>query len=209
MATIPDSSPTLFPEDWNRFLGEMLPSQGSWSEEEYLVLTEHANRLVEFTDGFLEVLPVPTDRHQSILGFLYAAFSQFIMPRGGWVVFAPLRLRVRAGKYREPDLLLVQSANDPRRQDRYWTGADLVLEVVSPDNPERDLVDKRVEYASIGIAEYWIVNPATETVVVLRLAGNEYLEAGCSTRGNFARSVLLGDFSVEVASMFDAGQPPR
>ncbi|MDP9373848.1 MAG: Uma2 family endonuclease, partial [Chloroflexota bacterium] len=49
---------------------ELLPLQGQWSEELYLWLTDQTNRLVEFTDGYIEVLPMPTDRHQSILLFL-------------------------------------------------------------------------------------------------------------------------------------------
>jgi hypothetical protein len=35
----------------------------------------------------------------------------------------------------------VRDANDPRRQNQYWLGADLVVEIVSPDDPERDTVD--------------------------------------------------------------------
>jgi hypothetical protein len=31
--------------------------------------------------------------------------------------------------------------------------------VVSADKPERDLVEKRGDYAEAGIPEYWIVNP--------------------------------------------------
>jgi Uma2 family endonuclease len=54
------------------------------------------------------------------------------------VLVAPLRIQVRPGKFREPDILLVRDAHDPRRQHRYWLGADLVVEIVSPDNPERD-----------------------------------------------------------------------
>src|SRR5487761_1140790 len=46
---------------------------------------------------------------------------------------APLRLQIRPGKYREPDVLLVLSASDRRRPDPFWTGADLAVEVVSPD----------------------------------------------------------------------------
>jgi hypothetical protein len=57
-------------EEWKDVLEEILPPQGRWSEDEYLVLTDHRNRLVEFTDGFLEILPMPTDKHQAILGFL-------------------------------------------------------------------------------------------------------------------------------------------
>lgn len=189
---------------WKDLLEDLLPRQGEWSEEEYLVLTEHTRRLVEFTDGFLEALPVPTDKHQSLLAFLFLAFYQCVTPMGGKVQFAALRLRIRPGKYREPDLLLLLSASDPRRQNRYWTGADLALEVVSPDKPERDLIDKRTDYAEGRIPEYWIVNPLTETITVLRLEGAAYVEAGQYRRGASAASVLLDGFAVDVGKVFDA-----
>src|SRR5438445_5900637 len=112
--------------EWKDLLEEILPPQGRWSEEEYLTLTDHRNRLVEFTDGFLEVVPLPTDKHQTLLKFLFVAFFQFFeIARGGNVQFAPLRLRVRPGKFREPDLLLLLSASDPRRQDRFWLGGSM------------------------------------------------------------------------------------
>ncbi len=91
--------------------------------------------------------------------FLYRSFHAWVGPRGGVVVFSALRLRVREGMFREPDLLLLRERSDPRCQDRYWLGADLVVEVVSPDRPERDLVDKRIDYAEAGIPEYWVVDP--------------------------------------------------
>jgi Uma2 family endonuclease len=184
-------------------LEEVLPRQGEWSEEQYLVLTDHTNRLVEFTDGFLEVVCMPTDRHQAILEFLFLAFLGFIKPRGGKVRFAPLRLRIRPGKFREPDLLLLLSASDPRRENRFWTGADLALEIVSPERPERDLVRKRSDCAEAHIPEYWIVNPHTETIAVLRLEGDAYAEAGSFRRGGSAASSLLAGFEVDVASLFD------
>ena len=58
-------------------------------------------------------------------------------PRGGVVRVAPLRLRLREDTFREPDLLLLRDRSDRRRQDRYWLDADLVAEVVSPDDPDR------------------------------------------------------------------------
>jgi Uma2 family endonuclease len=191
-------------QEWKDLLGEILPPQGCWSEEEYLVLTDHRNRLIEFTDGVLEVLPIPTDKHQSILQFLFLAFFHFLSPRGGKVHFAALRLRIRPNKFREPDLLLLLLATDPRRQNRFWLGADLVLEVVSPEKPERDLVDKRGDYAEARVPEYWIVNPLTETITVLRLRGDAYEEAGIYRRGQSAASVLLPEFAVVVDQVFDA-----
>ena len=121
MATAPNlTTPDPSTQQWKDVLKEILPPQGRWSEEKYLVLTDHRNRLVEFTDGFLDILPMPTDKHQSILSFLFLAFFGFAVPRGGKVQFAPLRLRIRPRKFREPDLLLLLSAADPRRQNRFW-----------------------------------------------------------------------------------------
>jgi Uma2 family endonuclease len=205
MATASDLTtevPSL--QEWRDLLEDILPPQGQWSEEEYLILTDHRNRLIEFTDGFLEVLPMPTDKHQSILQFLFLAFLEFVKPRGGKVQFTPLRLRIRPRKFREPDLLMLLSATDPRRQNRFWLGADLALEVVSEDKPERDLVDKRGDYAEACIPEYWIVNPPAQTITVLRLHGDAYLEAGTYRRGETARSVLLPEFSITVDGVFDA-----
>ncbi len=189
-------------QEWKDVLEEILPPQGRWSEDEYLVLTDHRNRLVEFTDGFLEILPTPTDKHQAILGFLHYAFLGFVNPRGGKVRFPPVPLHIRPGKFREPDLLL--SAADPRRQNRFWLGADLALEVVSEEKPERDLVDKRGDYAEGRVPEYWIVNPQTETITVLRLRADAYEEAGIYRRAESATSTLLAGFSVAVSAVFDA-----
>jgi Uma2 family endonuclease len=183
---------------------DLYPHQGEWTEEEYLDLTDHTNHLIEFTDGYVEVLPMPTDHHQAILAYLFELFLTYIRPRGGVVRFSPLRVRIRARKFREPDLVLVVDAKDPRRQNRYWEGADLTLEVVSADKPERDLVEKRGDYAEAGIPEYWIVNPETETITVLRLEDSAYVEHGVFGRGAAAASALLPGFSVSVDGVFDA-----
>src|SRR5262245_12690905 len=81
--------------------------QGLWTVEQYLRLTNQTNRLIEFTDGTLEVLPMPTKYHQAILRLLFLAFHTAMQRIGGDVYFAPLRLQIRSGKLREPDLLLV------------------------------------------------------------------------------------------------------
>jgi Uma2 family endonuclease len=206
MATAVEISDEPVRREWKDILEDLLPPQGAWSEEKYLVLTDHRVRLVEYTDGFVEALPMPTDKHQLILGFLLFAFSQYFRPRGGIAQFAPMRVRIRSGKYREPDLLLLLSSTDPRRHNQFWDGADLALEVVSEDKPERDLVDKRIDYAEGKIPEYWIVNPMTETITVLRLRDQAYEEAGVYKRGESAKSVLRPDFSIDVSSAFDAAK---
>ena len=115
-----------------------------------------------------------------------------------------MRLRIREGKFREPDLLLVTDAEDPRCRNDYWLGADLVVEVVSPDNPTRNLIDKRKDYAEAGIPEYWIANPVARTLTMLVLSDDEYREHGVFQLGEQAGSPILPGFSVDVRELFDA-----
>lgn len=193
-------------EDLAALLPEILPEQGCWTDEQYLWLTDATNRLIEFTDGYVEVLPMPTDLHQTVLLFLYERFVAFLRPQGGKVLVAALRVRLRSRKYREPDLLLLLDAKDPRRANRFWRGADLVLEVVSPEKPERDWVTKRADYAEARIPEYWIVDPQKEIITVLRLQGGAYSEHGEFGPGATATSALLKGFNVDVSAVFDQGQ---
>jgi Uma2 family endonuclease len=183
---------------------DLLPPQGDWSEAEYLWLTEMTSQLIEFTDGYIEVLPRPTEKHQTLSGLFYIAFLRYFELAEAVVVYAPLRLRLRSRKFREPDLLLLLKADDPRRQDRYWLGADLVLEIVSSDEPARDLVEKRRDYAEAGIPEYWIVNPLDQSIIVLRLEGDTYAEHGVFGRGSIATSATLPGFSIDVSGIFGA-----
>jgi Uma2 family endonuclease len=183
---------------------DLEPLQGLWSVEQYLKLSNQTNHLIEFTDGVIEVLPMPTRDHQVILAFLYEVLLLLLRPRAGKVLFAPLRLQVRPGKFREPDVLALQDARDPRNQNEYWLGADLVIEIVSPDRPARDTEEKPLDYAEAGISEYWIVNPLTETITVLVLEGQAYAEHGVFGRGDRAVSKFIDGFSVSVSEVFDA-----
>ncbi len=178
--------------------------QGLWTAEQYLRLTKYTRHLIEFTRGQLEVLPRPSDQHQVLLEFLFIALRAFLRPRGGKVLFAPLRLEIRPAKFREPDLLLVLDAHDPRRQNAYWRGADMVIEIVSPDGPERDTIVKRLDYAEGRIPEYWIVHPEEETITVLRLEQHQYVEHGVFRRDETATSVLLEGFTIAVSEVLDA-----
>ncbi|ABU57956.1 MULTISPECIES: Uma2 family endonuclease [Roseiflexus] len=204
MTTAIRDSPMLLVRETDGVAIDLAPLQGLWTVDQYLKLTDHTHCLVEFSDGNLEVLPMPTQRHQMILAFLYRVFFAFLHPRGGLVLFAPLRLQVSPAAFREPDLLLLLRADDPRAQNRYWLGADLVLEVVSEDDPERDTVDKVRDYAGAGIPEYWIVNPQDETITVLSLTDNAYTPLGVFRRGDQVTSALLEGFSVSVDEAFSA-----
>ncbi len=176
--------------------------QGGWTVEEYLRLDP--GRHVEFSNGYLELQPMPDDRHQAILGLLFVLLHDVAQAFGGRARFAPLPVRLRDEKFREPDLCFMRKENLSRCRDVYWEGADLVIEVVSPSDPKHDLVTKRSEYAQAGIPEYWIVDPRERTITVLVLSGEVYVEALVGGDGAYVASRCLPQFEVDVTGVFDA-----
>ena len=79
-----------------------------------------------------------------------------------------------------------------------------MAEIVSPDDPQRDTREKRLDYAEARIPEYWIANPLDETVTVLSLQGEAYAEHRVCRRGERAESVLLEGLAADVTEVFDA-----
>jgi Uma2 family endonuclease len=182
---------------------QLFPPQGEWTESAYLSLP--TNHLVELSEGRLEFPPMPSEEHQDIVAFFYRLLFDFVTARRlGKVLFAPLKVRLWDGKIREPDLAFMLEAHAGRRENRYWQGADLVVEVVSGDDPDRDWIEKRDEYARAGIPEYWIVDPRDGTLTVFTLSAGEktYRRAGQFSPGDTAVSVLLPGLQVNVSAAF-------
>lgn len=83
----------------------------------------------------------------------------------------------------------------------------LVIEVVSPgkENQDRDYRYKRSEYAARGIAEYWIVDPMQERVIVLQWVDGLYEETVFVGADRLV-SPLLPTLNLTVANVLQAGQ---
>jgi Uma2 family endonuclease len=190
-------------------LALLYPLQGHWSHEDYLTLTDGTNRLIEYTNGQIEVLPVPTIEHQLIMKYLLKILDAFVEERQlGVALCAGTRVYLEPERYREPDIVFNFSAKHARSGRRYYDSADLVMEIVSddPGSQVRDFEKKLIDYAAGGIAEYWIVAPQTRQITVHALAGTVYEQHGLFNEGEIATSKLLDGFTVDLAKVFAAGR---
>jgi Uma2 family endonuclease len=190
-------------------IATLYPEQGEWSEEEYLEFTEHANRRIEYTEGRLEFLPMPTEIHETLVQFLFLALHRFVNERKlGKVYSNGIRLRIPERKYRLPDIIFLHRDHFHARHNRVWDGADLVMEVVSdsPADRQRDYEQKLIDYTEANVAEYWIIDRERQAVIVHGLAGGRYSVLGEYTRGQSAASRLLEGFGIDVAALFVAAE---
>jgi Uma2 family endonuclease len=185
---------------------ELFPEQGGWTEEQYLALK--TRRLVEFDNGMIEVLPSPTKTHQLLLVFVFEALKAFVTARGlgGVVLPAPYRVRIRPGKYREPDVIYMSAELDARAGEDFTDAVEIVVEVVGPDDLERDYQKKRNDYSSAGVPEYWLVDKQQRQILVLRLENGQYVEHGRFGPGQRAASHRLRDFEISVDDVLAQGR---
>lgn len=205
MSTVPSSQPSEADYVWE--VATLFPEQGEWSEEEYFRLTDGTNRRIEYTDGRLEFLAMPTEIHESMAEFLFFALREFVEAQKlGKVHMNGIRLRIRPRKVRLPDVIFLHKDHFHARHNRAWDGADLVMEVVSddPKDRQRDYEQKLLDYAEAKVAEYWIVDYERRLVTVHRLEAGRYIVDGQYGPTGQAQSKLLPGMSVDVANLFAA-----
>jgi len=81
------------------------------------------------------------------------------------------------------------------------------MEVVSEDDPARDLQTKRAEYAQAGVADYWIVDPRSRTITVSKLTNGRYDTFSEVSQQGLVQSSLLPGFTIDAGAAFAAGNP--
>lgn len=195
------SPPTSDNQDFEWKVAELFPPSGRWTETEYFALPE-TNRLIELAHGSLEFVEMPTDSHQTILYSLLLLISDFLrINKLGKLLPSPLKVRLHPNLIREPDIVFMSSAHADRI-DEVWGVPDLVVEIHSPGTRKIDRTDKFIEYAEAGVAEYWMVDPETETVEVYELRAGAYDLRGKFTTSDTLTSGQLSGLNLNVAEVF-------
>jgi Uma2 family endonuclease len=186
-------------------IASRFPLQGQWSETQYLALPEGYPR-AELSDGYLELLPMPTDRHQAILTVVLFILVDYANRTKGRARPAGIRLRLRDERFREPAVAFLAGQHLHLRNPDFWTGADIVVEIVSggKEDRERDYVVKRREYAEAGIPEYWIIDPDQESITILSLANSAYVDVGVHRRGATIQSPNHAGLQFSATAILDA-----
>lgn len=148
--------------------------------EEYLTYNDGTDNRYELEDGELILMNPPTGLHSLIIYFISNTFVAEINRLNLlWVCLQTVGVRTAMKRSRIPDLCVMTRDQILEKLDVsaiLESSALLAVEIVSPESRTRDYRFKRSEYASIGISEYWIVDPVEQKVTVLLLVEGLYEE---------------------------------
>jgi Uma2 family endonuclease len=135
-----------------------------WTVEDFLLLGE-IKTPCQLINGELIMSPAPSPLHQRVLRKLFKIFDKANLP--GETFFAPIDLYISKKNVFQPDLVYLSDKNKEYLTTKGIEGpADLIVEIISPSNSYTDRNQKKNTYLAFGIREYWIVDPANETLEV-------------------------------------------
>jgi Uma2 family endonuclease len=179
------------------------PPQGHWTYEAYAALPDDGNRY-EVINGILYLMPGPSSVHQAVLSWLiYYLMTHVQVPGLGRVFAAPLDLLLLDARPAQPDIMVVLNHKLHLITDRGIEGPpDLIVEIGSPGTRTHDRGAKLAAYARGGVPEYWLAEPADQTLEILTLEGDEYRSLGVFTGTTTPPSLVLPDLPVRVEQFF-------
>lgn len=180
------------------------------SFEEYLSYEDGTNKLYELFNGELIEVPPESGKNVQIATFLLLQFASLVGYRR--VRGHGLELEVNGEpRNRYPDLTILREEHIEQLSKRNTLRLNmspplLVVEVVSPGELQRsrDYIAKRIQYQDCGVAEYWIIEPNSQTVLILRLTGNSYTEVGSFGSEDKLLSPQFKELNLTAAQIFDS-----
>ena len=187
----------------------------SISFAEYLLLP-YDGKKTELVNGRIVPMSEPSTLHILIIRALTRLLDQHINTQGYALecISGPgieIPLAGRRSDARDPDLIICSreqlQALRPLTKAMFLEGNPpaLVVEVSSPGNESSDTVDKRLEYASAKVPEYWIINPIRNYVLLLVLDTDTgtYREVGEYRGADLIYSALLPELRVTAQALLN------
>lgn len=173
--------------------------------EDYCLIPEDGKRH-EIIDGEEYVSPAPTTPHQRIVQRLHLSLAPHVNKQSAGEIFiAPCDVLLSETDIVQPDVLFVSAEQDDIVKERGIEGTPaLIAEVVSEGHRRHDEVRKRRLYARHGVPEYWVVDPALETVKVYREGEGGYDRVAELTteEDDTLTTPLLSDWGLALADLF-------
>jgi Uma2 family endonuclease len=150
----------------------------------------------EWVRGSLQTMEPTSFEHADESGFLYSVMRNYAEEQdAGQVVPDQFAQHLDEDTVRVPDVAFFKKDSLGRIKATHSEGgADLVVEIVSPDSRNRDRGEKYYEYERAGIEEYWIVDSERKRAEFYRLREGAYEPVLPDAEGKVYSSTLKGFF---------------
>lgn len=173
--------------------------------ENFLKLDRKSQDRLEYFDGKIIPLSLPTAEHQRIL-FNFAVELKDYCKEKPYKAYVSLNTWLERekeiAKIRvQPDIIII-SDKTGLKENEYRGIPDLIIEVLNPYNQSHDRIRKYDVYMRFGVKEYWIVNPQLKTMEVYVLKGQEYKQVAIYKGKDTAESYIFNEIKIDLKNVF-------
>ena len=167
---------------------------------------------VELIKGrIFKMSPSPASAHQVIKREISGQLWQFLKGKKCQVFSAPLNVRFPGKSIEDKDILTVLQPDlfvvcDPDKIDKKGClGAlDIVIEILSPLNSEKELKFRYAVYEESYVKEYWVVFPDEKTLLIYILTNGKFIPSRLMVKSNIVTSEILPGLKLELSEIFPA-----
>ena len=166
---------------------------------------------VELIKGkIFKMSPAPNFDHQVLAGEIYGTIRDFLRKQPCKVFIAPFDVRLPRKSIEDDAIYTVLQPDvcvvcDPSKFDKNGCiGApDIVVEILSPGNNEKEMKNKFDIYEESGVKEYWIVSPQDKTFLVNILTNGHYVTSRPMVSGDVVTTAVLPGFTMDLKELFE------
>ncbi len=170
---------------------------------------EYADKRLELINGMIIEMPPSSPANSMIGSFVIYLLLSYILPKGsGYVTGPDGGYQVGPHTVCQPDAAYISKARAGDIPKKVFPiGPDLAVEVISPSETSRSILDKVRLYLAAGSLAVWAIDPDTKKVDVYSLADRNDLhgELRVQTLGvddTLSAGDALPGFSVKVQELF-------
>jgi Uma2 family endonuclease len=162
--------------------------------EEFLALPETMLRRELIYGELVEAMAAPELDHQDIVLNLAVLLRRIEKTHGGKAYISPVDVRLASDVMVQPDALWVapDGVCKPEGKKRLVGAPDLIVEVLSLSTAIEDRKRKFALYESVGVREYWLVDPRDRLMEVWQLKDGRFARLGIYGAGDTFVSALVG-----------------
>ena len=164
---------------------------------------------LELLKGKIFQMGAPSLTHQTVSMNFSRLLSNYFYKTPCKLFAAPfdVRLAKKGEKDNEvytvvqPDLCVVCDA-DKLDERGCWGAPDLIIEILSPGNSKKEMLNKYELYEEAGVREYWVVRPDYKEITQFVLENNKYRTLPPVVEGTIIYSAIFPDLSLQTEDIF-------
>jgi Uma2 family endonuclease len=168
-------------------------------------------RLELLAGKIFKMSPAPSSMHQKISMNLIRSFLPIFNIGKCQLFHAPFDVRLLDAQKStidediytvvQPDICVI--CDESKIDEKGCIGApDLIVEILSPGNTQKEMKHKFDLYEAAHVQEYWLVEPNDKVVLVYVLRNEKYIGLKPFTEDSMVNSELFPELEVHVSSLF-------